>query len=347
MKIPRGLAVLRSAAVIMALAMLAWASSAVVSAQTSEPAAPVPVTVHARSIESFDLRDRTHRRFGKLEFRSGLILTSSFRKFGGLSAFRLDPKGETFVAVSDRGDWFTGRLVYQEKIVTGLADVVSAPLLGSDGRPIEVKKWFDSESLAFDGTTAYVGIERANRILRYDFRKDGILAQGEEIAVPPAFRKLPFNKGPEGMVVIPKGQPLQDTLIVFSERALDSSGNLIGFLIGGPKPGQFAIRRSSGYDISDVALLPGGDLLVLERKFSWAEGVGIRIRRVPFRSVAPSAVIDGAVIFEVDLGYEIDNMEALDVHRDSEGNTVLTMVSDDNFSILQRTLLLQFTLIDE
>jgi hypothetical protein len=29
-----------------------------------------------------------------------------------------------------------------------------------------------------------------------------------------------------------------------------------------------------------------------------------------------------------------------------EGDTVLTMVSDDNFSLIQRTLLLQFTLLE-
>jgi hypothetical protein len=35
------------------------------------------------------------------------------------------------------------------------------------------------------------------------------------------------------------------------------------------------------------------------------------------------------------------------VHRTRNGATVLTIVSDDNFSPLQRTLLLQFTLVDE
>ena len=40
-------------------------------------------------------------------------------------------------------------------------------------------------------------------------------------------------------------------------------------------------------------------------------------------------------------------MEGLDVHLDAEGNTVLTMVSDDNFSMIQRNLLLQFTLIED
>jgi len=57
-------------------------------------------------------------------------------------------------------------------------------------------------------------------------------------------------------------------------------------------------------------------------------------------------VVDGPTIFDADLGYEIDNMEGLDVHRTNDGEIVLTMVSDDNFSLLQRTLLLQFTLVE-
>ena len=308
--------------------------------------APVAVDVRSRPLEAFDLRDRTRRRFGQLEFRSGLVLTSSFKAFGGLSAFRIDPKGEGFISMNDKGDWFTGRLVYSGKALSGLADVQSAPMLGSDGQPITSKKMFDSEALAIDGMTLYVGIERANRILKFDFRQGGISSRGEEIAVPPALRKLPFNKGPEGLVFVPKGMPLEGTLIVVSERGLDASGNLVGFLIGGARPGQFAIRRTNDFDISDAALLPSGELLILERKFSMLSGVGIRIRKIPLRTIAPGAVVDGPSIFDADLGHEIDNMEGLDVHRNADGETVLTMISDDNFSLLQRTLLLQFTLVE-
>jgi hypothetical protein len=62
--------------------------------------------------------------------------------------------------------------------------------------------------------------------------------------------------------------------------------------------------------------------------------------------IKPGAVLDGPVIFEANLGDQIDNMEGLAVHR-SDGQTVLTLVSDDNLSPLQRTLLLQFTLVQE
>lgn len=333
------------AAVALALGVIsgAWMPA---HAQAPDAAGPVSVEVRSRPLEAFDLRDRTRRRFGKLDFRSGLVLTSSFSGFGGLSAFRIDPKGESFVAMSDRGDWFTGRLTYEGKALTGISDVRSAPMLGVDGLPITAKKVFDTESLAVDGPTLYVGIERANRILRFDFRTGGVTARGEEVAGPPALRRLPFNKGLEGLVFVPKGLPLEGSLIALSERGLDAAGNLQGFLIGGPRPGQFSIRRTDNFDVSDAALLPTGELLILERKFSLLAGVGIRIRKIPLRTIAPGALVDGPSIFDADLGYEIDNMEGLDVHRTEEGETVLTMISDDNFSLLQRTLLLQFTLVE-
>lgn len=305
------------------------------------------VEVNARRIEHFDPRDATHVRYGSLEFRSGLVLTSPFRGFGGLSALRLDKKGEQFVALSDKANWFTGRLVYKGKRLAGLADVKSAPMLDSGGRRIAAKGWFDTESLAFDGATAYVGLERVNQILRFDFSKGGIRSRGEIVPVPEGVSKLPFNKGLEALVFVPKGQPLAGTLIAISEAGLDAAGNIQGFLIGGPSPGQFTVARTKKFDISDAVLLPSGDLLLLERKFSMLEGVGIRIRRVPIKSLVPDAVLDGPTIFEVDLGYEIDNMEGIDTHVTEDGETVVTMVSDDNFSMIQRTLLLQFTLVGE
>jgi hypothetical protein len=148
------------------------------------------------------------------------------------------------------------------------------------------------------------------------------------------------------LVFVPKGLPLAGTLIAISERGLDKAGNIRGFLIGGASPGDFAVTRSSNYDVTDAALLPGGDVLLLERRFSWSSGLAVRMRRIPLGEIKPGAVVDGPVLFDVDLGYEIDNMEGLSVHRSAGGEVVLTLISDDNFSALQRTLLLQFTLAE-
>jgi hypothetical protein len=309
-------------------------------------AAPASIEVNARPIASFDRSDRTRVRFGSLEYRSGLALTSRFPAFGGLSGLRLDAKGERFISFSDKGTWFTGRIVYSGREMTGLDDVEAAPMLGSDGQPITTRGWFDSESIALDGRFVYIGLERVNQVLRFDFNKGFTRSRGEVVPLPPAASKLPFNKGLEALVFVPKGLPLVETLIAISERGLDARGNLIAFLVGGPKPGQFSVRRTNSFDVSDAVLLPSGELLLLERKFSLLDGVGIRIRRIALASVAPGAVIDGPSIFEADLGHEIDNMEGIDAHVTPEGDTVLTMVSDDNFSMIQRTLLLQFTLVE-
>jgi len=308
--------------------------------------APASIEVKARPIASFDPRDRSHLRFGALEYRSGLVLTSSFPGFGGLSGIRLDTKGERFIALSDRGSWFTGRILYSGRAMAGLDEVEAAPMLGPDGRPITARGWFDSESIALDGSFVYVGLERVNQVLRFDFSKGFTRARGEVVPMPPATKKLPNNKGLEALVFVPKGLPLAGTLIAMSERGLDRDGNLIAFLVGGPSPGQFSVRRTEDFDISDAVLLPSGDLLVLERKFSLLSGVGIRIRRIPLATIAPGALVDGPAIFNADLGQEIDNMEGIDAHVTAEGETVLTMVSDDNFSLIQRTLLLQFTLVE-
>src|SRR5437016_5646518 len=130
-----------------------WPGASPTSGQTREArvAEISSLTVRARPIGAFDPADKSKTRFGALEYRSGLILTSSFKGFGGLSAIRLGTDGKTFTALSDQGDWFTGTITYNAKAMTGLSDVKSAPMLGDDGKPIQAKGWFDSESLAFDG----------------------------------------------------------------------------------------------------------------------------------------------------------------------------------------------------
>ena len=52
------------------------------------------------------------------------------------------------------------------------------------------------------------------------------------------------------------------------------------------------------------------------------------------------------MLIEADLNYQIDNMEGIAVHRNAGGETIVTLVSDDNFSFVQRNLLLQFKLME-
>ena len=70
------------------------------------------------------------------------------------------------------------------------------------------------------------------------------------------------------------------------------------------------------------------------------------MRRWP-RGIAKGAVADGPVLFEANMSYQIDNMEGLDVWTRSDGAQMVSLISDDNHSILQRNLYLEFVLHDE
>jgi hypothetical protein len=304
------------------------------------------IEIQAAPISHFDLRDRELRRFGKLEFRGGLQLTSPSRDFGGLSALRMQPDGSRFIAVTDAGRWLRGRMVYSGSAPSGIAETEMAPMLAADGRRLVVRGWFDTEAIAEDAGAVYVGIERVHRIVKYDFAGNGFKARGVPIPLPPEFSDMPSNKSIEALAFVPKGLPLAGTLIAITEAALDGSGNNRAFLLGGPSPGAFSIKRVDDFDITDCAVLPGGDLLILERRFSFIRSAS-RIRRIASADLRPGATVDGAVIFYADFGQQIDNFEGLGLHRTASGETVLTLISDNNFSPLQRTLLMQFTLVGE
>src|SRR5262249_3208794 len=234
--------------------------------RAAEP--PVSIEIRARQIPAFEPRDPSRRRFGQLEFRGGLELNSPYREFGGVSAIRVAPDGARFLSLTDKGRWLRGRIVYDGTHPAGIAEAEMAPTLGLAGKPLAARRWYDTEAIAQDGGTVYVGIERVHQIVRLDYGRLGLLARGEAIPVPPAMRHLPSNGSIEALEFVPKGLPLAGTLIAISEKGYDQDGNLQAWLIGGPSPGAFAIRRTDDFDISDCALLPGGELLILERRFS-------------------------------------------------------------------------------
>jgi hypothetical protein len=309
---------------------------------------PIRIDVSAVPITTFEPRNPSRTRFGALEFRGGLVLSSNAKTFGGFSELHVDPDGSHFVSASDRGIWLRGRIVYRDGKPAGIADAEMAPMLGADGRSLISHGWFDSESLTERDGMLYVGFERVEKIVRFNYRRDGLAARGEPIPVPPDFKTLENNQSLECLAAPPKGSPLSDKLIVVTERSLDDAGNMRSFLLDGKNVERFTVKRHDDFDVSDCVVLPPGDLLLLERRFALLHGgLSMRIRRIPLASLKPGTVIDGTNLIEADLGYEIDNMEGIGVHRNASGETIVTLISDDNFLPFQRTLLLQFAVAGE
>lgn len=326
---------------ILLIAFLGLLSFAV--AQKDLPDQETPAVINAVPIPAFQVNNPSQLRFGSLEFRGGLVLTSTHRSFGGISALHIHPDGERFIALSDRTAWIRGRILYEGKRPASITEASIHPVLNPEGQP--ASRW-DTESIAADGTRLYVGLEGMNSIFRFDYDWKSFPENAQPIPVPPELKTLPSNQGLEALVFVPKRFRLAQTLIGFSEHGLTKDGNLKAFLIGGPTPGTFAVKRTDGFDISDAALLPDGDILILERQFSLQRGVAMRIRRIRMSDIKPDALVDGPAIIDADIRSQLDNMEALNVHRTPEGETLLTLISDDNFSPIQRTILLQFVLMN-
>lgn len=308
--------------------------------------APARIEITATPITSFDNRDPTRIRFGDLEFRGGLELTSKNPAFGGISAIHVEPDGNRFVAVTDRGSWLRGRIVYRDGKPAGIADAEMAPILGADGGPLAARGWYDVESLAERDGILYIGIERVEQILHFDYRRDGLRARGQPIEVPVDFKTFTYNKSLECLAA-PRQSQLAGELVGVTEHSLDSAGNLRSFILSGDRVTRFSVKRSDGFDASDCTILAPGDLLLLERRYSPAREIAVRIRRIPLADIKTDAVVDGRSMIEADLAYQIDNMEGIAVHNSAAGETIITLVSDDNFSVIQRNLLLQFAVVGE
>ena len=308
-----------------------------------------PINVTARPFSHFALGS-AETRFGALEFRGGLQLSSSDGRFGSLSGLDFAADGHTLYAISDNGFWFTARLIETDDRPTGIAEAMLAPMLDARGHPFTSKLDADAEGLrvvSHDGReTAYVSFERRPAVARFTASPDFASTGRDDLKLPKYVNRLKANKGLEAIAVPPADGALAGAIVAIAERSLDGAGNHRGFILGGKRAGTFALVRTEPFDVSDAAFLPDGDLLVLERRFSFTAGLGMRIRRIPAAAIRPGATVDGPVLIEADMGDQIDNMEGLAIRTDERGQTVVTLVSDDNGNrLLQRTILLQFVLV--
>ena len=104
-------------------------------------------------------------------------------------------------------------------------------------------------------------------------------------------------------------------------------------------------RAPAGYAVTDAAELPDGRLLILHRRFTLLDGVSAKLAIVDPRAIAAGRTISGIEIATLAPPLTVDNMEGLAVERE-RGRTIVWIASDDNFSVLQRNLLLKFALKD-
>ena len=325
------------------------------TAAQTPPAAPLdiirPVAVTARPIASFRSSEPNRRDFGRLEFRGGLILTGDAKSFGGWSGITMESDGRRFLAVSDEGAWMSGEIAYKGMAPIGITNARMGPIVALKGRALDKKRDLDAEAVSLHtgslaNGTVLVAFERNHRIGIFPVTGGNLGAPTQYLKLPADARRMKTNKGFESVTVL-AGGPQKGSIVAFSERYPGDIARHTGWIWIKGEPQRLSLVDIGDFEITDAACLPNGDLLILERRFRWTEGVKMRLRQIQAETIKPGAVLEGETLLEADLSSEIDNMEGLALHRGPAGETVLTLISDNNFNtFLQRNLLLQFTLAD-
>lgn len=304
------------------------------------------LTVKSNVIRQFSLTSDSND-FGRLEFLGGLDMTTADGALGAWSSIRFRPDQKHFVGVLDTGHWITGAIERDGKgRLSGISDLSITAMLDKRGR-IDNQKWrMDSESLAFRPGEILVGFEQWHRVDVYPdpgFETSKPLRSLSKL-IPDA--RLVDNKSLETTMVAPKDGPLAGAPVIVAEESLNDAGDMYAAVLEGPRKGIFYVKRHAPFDVTDGTFLANGDIVLLERSFSFPAGVGMRMRLVRANDIKPGATVDGEALIVARTGTQIDNMEGIDAFEAADGTTHLILVSDDNHSLLQRTLMLEFRLKD-
>ena len=271
---------------------------------------------------------------GALAYLGGVEIPRDGR-IGGLSGLAVTPDGTSFTAVSDEGAFVTGRLLHDTAgHLTGVGDLVRRKLGGIDPRN---KQEADAEALARTPDGGWlVSFERNHRILAYPA---DLGAAPRRAPAPAGMQGLPANEGVEALTVLPDG-----SILALAEAQQNDDGLHLGWVGGERGWRAFRYRSDPLYAPTDAAVLPNGDVLVVERHFSMLLGLKVRLVMVTAEQLRSDPVIEAFALGDVAPPIGSDNFEGVSIRRASDGTVHVYLLSDDNFSALQRTLLVQYAL---
>ncbi len=316
--------------VVLVASAIAWAAAAPDAGARKIEIMTRPVPLNRAAPEQM----RVGRR---LAWRGGIEITFPNTRMGGLSGLLVSADGRELIAVADEGSWLAAAISYDaDGFLTGLSDGWTGPLRDTAGRPLKGKSEQDAEAMArmADGSIL-VAFERQHRLWRYAAGEAPLRGPAVPVPAPAGFVKLPKNNGIEALVTL-----TDNSLLAVAEGKGEARGQV--FLRRDGAWAQLRYRRLGSYRPTGAARLPDGDLLILERRFSWSEGLGLRLVRLPAAAVVAGAELHPLEVARLAPPLSIDNMEAIDIRRSEDGEILVYLLSDDNFNPAQRTLLLMF-----
>ncbi|TAJ91139.1 MAG: hypothetical protein EPO10_13970 [Reyranella sp.] len=312
-------------------------------AGVSPPAAAQeqPVTIDSSAL-TLKIDEPKAARVGRLVWRGGLEMRGNLRIFGGLSDLHVTPDNRTLTSISDEGSWLVATPRFDANgTLVGLGDARMGQLRGLDGKPIESKAEADAEAFARlpDGSWL-VAFERRHRLWRYS----SLTATPLPVEGPADIGRQPGNGGIEALTALADG-----TVIAISEEYSLQPATVVGWIGKPDAAGRYTWSSFSYATVPDfkptaLAVLPDGAFATLERAFDMVRGVRVRVMRIDAAQLKPGATVRPEELAFLASPYAVDNLEGLAATRGAKGETLLWLMSDDNFNPLQRNILMLFEL---
>lgn len=316
-------------------------------AQCGDKPAPAPVEVPAAPVKAgpeialvatpvpLNAADPSQTAVGRFVYAGGIAVTSpDTSRLHGLSDLILID-GAQIEAVSDDGDRFSARLQLDAAgRLVGLTDGKLSPLLGPDGAPVQGKANGDAEGLTrLPNGQRLVSFERDHRIWRYAVDAAG---QWSLPAVAPKPSTIfPDNEGMEALTAYPAAGP--DAYLVGAEEGevwlcrLSSSCQ--------SAPPQSPIDFTWG--LTAFTAFQGKALATLHRAYDPVRGWRAQLKFIA-DPMAPAGRQYPIATLTLDGPLVRDNFEGVALSTTPAGATRVYLLSDDNGSANQRTLLLAF-----
>ena len=264
--------------------------------------------------------------FHGVRLLGAVALSADHPAFGGFSGLLV--RDSRLTAVSDTGWWLMAPF---DDGTTGLRPAAGrfVRMHDTDGSAFD-KTGGDAEGLAVLGDRVAVSFERDHRIMLHDGTRPVTEIRDRR------FERMSSNSGLEALASLTGGR-----LLAIGEQAL--AGGHPAFVISPNGTVQAASLPASGrHAVTGADVGPDGRLYVVLRDYVPLVGVSIRIHRYRLGEDGLPLVESREVLAELEGATGIDNMEGISVWTDAAGRVRLTLISDDNYSALQRTLIVDF-----
>ncbi len=283
------------------------------SLDISATSVPLPSAgVEAEMIEGMTLAGTWH-------------LTADDPNFGGLSGLAVQASG-SLLAITDAGGWVWIGI----DPATGDPDGFGAIsyMRGADGNFLNGKTQADAEGLALRDGLALVSFERNHRIEAFDLEGCGAAARAAPIATLPEMigeDAVPENKGPEALSLS------DDGVLAVGFEYRNADGSPLATLMANGSLGDLTYAGQAGMYLQTALDVKGDTIARVFRAYD-----PIRKTRVKLHV--------GEATAHLKAPFPVDNFEGVAIGASPAGATRIWLISDDNFSAKQRTLLFAFDL---